>query len=509
MKQLSRLGIQRMIDTQPGDGGGVGSGDDILMGYATELWTERNYISKAFFNRLFEVYGHGASSSDPDVQVEPNDVDSTITNIKAMFGFWTEQYLSALGLGEGGGGDVELNEPLNSINVAGLATHPSASGQTIIWNGSSWVYGQAGSTGVTSVALAVPTGFSVTGSPITSSGTIRIGFVTGYGLPLTADVNKGVTAYGWGNHANAGYALAANVYSKADADAKFMTIAAFENVFNPLNSSGNKVAHPYSSSVASIKAMFGLWTDQYMSALGLGSGGGSGFSLNEPLNSINNASMGLPSNSGQAVVYNGSSWVYSGSTTLRASIFDGTTVNAYTVNASTGGMSSVGSITISQGGVNAHSTVKAGNIKIGASSTVSGVSCTTIESLNSRGIYVNSGSAPSFTHSAWITSSDMRLKRVMSYVSADIRLIADAPIFNFKWRDGDDMMLGSSAQYWQTVFPCAVKGGPDSFLSMDYAGAAMASAVIAARKIVDQEKRIAQLDAEVRRLSKIIEDYGI
>jgi hypothetical protein len=40
---------------------------------------------------------------------------------------------------------------------------------------------------------------------VTGSGTLALSFASGYSLPLTADVNKGVTAYGWGNHADAGY----------------------------------------------------------------------------------------------------------------------------------------------------------------------------------------------------------------------------------------------------------------------------------------------------------------
>ena len=58
---------------------------------------------------------------------------------------------------------------------------------------------------VTSVGMTVPTGFTRTPSTITTSGTFTIGYGTGYSLPLTADTAKGVTAYGWGNHADEGY----------------------------------------------------------------------------------------------------------------------------------------------------------------------------------------------------------------------------------------------------------------------------------------------------------------
>ncbi|MFZ9066251.1 MAG: beta strand repeat-containing protein [bacterium] len=58
---------------------------------------------------------------------------------------------------------------------------------------------------VTSVAATVPTGFTVSGSPITTSGTIAIAFDTGYALPTIASQANWDTAYGWGDHASAGY----------------------------------------------------------------------------------------------------------------------------------------------------------------------------------------------------------------------------------------------------------------------------------------------------------------
>jgi hypothetical protein len=51
----------------------------------------------------------------------------------------------------------------------------------------------------------VPTGFTISGSPIISSGTLAIGFDTGYSIPTTASQGNWDTAYGWGNHASAGY----------------------------------------------------------------------------------------------------------------------------------------------------------------------------------------------------------------------------------------------------------------------------------------------------------------
>lgn len=81
-------------------------------------------------------------------------------------------------------------------------------GQALIWDATlgKWRPGTVASTGgIASVGLTMPTGFAVAGSPLTSDGTLQVSFASGYALPTTADVTKGTTAYGWGNHANAGY----------------------------------------------------------------------------------------------------------------------------------------------------------------------------------------------------------------------------------------------------------------------------------------------------------------
>ncbi len=55
--------------------------------------------------------------------------------------------------------------------------------------------GQPSGTYVTSVGLSVPTGFAVSGSPVTSSGTLALAFDTGYSLPTIVKQNNWDTAY--------------------------------------------------------------------------------------------------------------------------------------------------------------------------------------------------------------------------------------------------------------------------------------------------------------------------
>lgn len=54
---------------------------------------------------------------------------------------------------------------------------------------------------VTSVGLAVPTGMSVVGTPVTGAGTLTLGYAAGYSLPTSASQANWNTAFGWGNHA--------------------------------------------------------------------------------------------------------------------------------------------------------------------------------------------------------------------------------------------------------------------------------------------------------------------
>lgn len=58
---------------------------------------------------------------------------------------------------------------------------------------------------VTSVGLTTPTGLSASGSPVTSSGSLGLSWSSGYGPVRTASTTEWATAYGWGDHSQAGY----------------------------------------------------------------------------------------------------------------------------------------------------------------------------------------------------------------------------------------------------------------------------------------------------------------
>jgi hypothetical protein len=108
--------------------------------------------------------------------------------------------------------------PTNLDSLTDVVITSPSTNQTLQYNGTNWVNatGGGGSGTVTSVAMSVPTGLSVSGSPITSSGTLAVTYSSGYAIPTTAKQTEWDTAYGWGNHASAGYlttSTAASTYA--------------------------------------------------------------------------------------------------------------------------------------------------------------------------------------------------------------------------------------------------------------------------------------------------------
>lgn len=191
MIQIKSYGKAKNEATSSNGGGSFASSGNAF----TTQWVEDNYVSKSFFNQLFTV--HDANSN---AIVEPNNTTTQIGNIEARYGLWSYSFISALGLngatsGGGGGGATSLNQ-LSDVSL----TSPT-NGQALLYDSSTglWkngtVSGGGGGTGsVTSVAMSVPTGFSISGSPITSSGTLAVTFASGYKLPTTSKQNTWDTA---------------------------------------------------------------------------------------------------------------------------------------------------------------------------------------------------------------------------------------------------------------------------------------------------------------------------
>lgn len=85
---------------------------------------------------------------------------------------------------------------LNLFNLAGAGSNQISLDELQIGPPPMESTGSGGGTGtVTSVAMSVPTGLSVAGSPITSSGTLAVTYSAGYAIPTTASQTNWDTAY--------------------------------------------------------------------------------------------------------------------------------------------------------------------------------------------------------------------------------------------------------------------------------------------------------------------------
>lgn len=136
--------------------------------------------------------------------VTPAAVDARITSRTSSFitGYSVTQ------------GDVTQHQAALSITESQISDFgsyltdaPSDGTQYARLNGA-WTAVSAGSGGtVTSVNATTPIGLSVSGGPITGSGTLAFSFTTGYSIPTNTKQGQWDTAYGWGDHSTAGYAL--------------------------------------------------------------------------------------------------------------------------------------------------------------------------------------------------------------------------------------------------------------------------------------------------------------
>lgn len=97
-----------------------------------------------------------------------------------------------------------------------LPTTDGSSGEVLTTDGSGNLsFTSAGTGTVTSVDISLPTGLVVSGNPITGAGTLAVAYDTGYAIPTTASQGNWDTAYGWGDHAAAGYALSSSLATVA------------------------------------------------------------------------------------------------------------------------------------------------------------------------------------------------------------------------------------------------------------------------------------------------------
>ena len=284
VKVLDREKIKRMTGAGSGVVGSSGGGDVDLSGYATQIWTTENFVSIEFFRKLFRAFD---SSSN---EILPNDTTSVVNNIKAMVGTWTEQYLTALGNAGGGGGGGGGAQYLNDLLDVQLTT-PITDGQALVYNATlaKWVNGAAG-VNMTTVwnALSGSTNEQINISHLTTA-------LSGYAT--TSAISDMATQTWVGQQ---GFATQTWVGQN------FITIAYFDRLFRAYNDSTLVSHNDTTSTINNIKAMFGFWTEFYLSALGTGGVSSVSISLSQ-LADVNVSGV----TNGQVLSYNSTSgtWV--------------------------------------------------------------------------------------------------------------------------------------------------------------------------------------------------------
>ncbi len=193
MKSLSREAIQRMFNGESVGAGGGGNFDpSMISGLAQQSWVEENFVSIEWFDQIFQVFD---DSTKLDVNGEL-PVDTSKMNIKAMVGFWTDFYISALGNGGQVGASIYLST-LADVNVAGVQ-----SGQVLTWNSaqSKWI-ATTPSSGVdmTTVwnALAANTNEQINASHLsTAFSSASVNYATSAGSANTANSANYATSAG-------------------------------------------------------------------------------------------------------------------------------------------------------------------------------------------------------------------------------------------------------------------------------------------------------------------------
>lgn len=146
--------------------------------------------------------------------------------LNSVWGSWynlvNESRSFSAGNGLTGGGDLSANRTLtlgtpsaitlSSSNSVTGTTHTHAftpggtTSQYIRGDGTLAAFPAIPAGTVTSIGMSVPTGFAVTPTSITTSGTFNLTFSSGYSLPTTTKQTEWDTAFSWGNHGSQGYA---------------------------------------------------------------------------------------------------------------------------------------------------------------------------------------------------------------------------------------------------------------------------------------------------------------
>ena len=411
--------------TQSSSGGG-GEG-------VSQAWVNANFVSIAYFEQLFKAYKPAEQTGDPDVEVKPNTIDENISNIKAMKGFWTEQFISALGQGTGGGGGGGASALTDLVDVS--ISSPS-SGQVLMYDGNGhWINGSISMSGYATQAWVQQQGYA-------TQNWVGQNYL---GLHGTADAAAKLTTVNktaWGQT----YWTSGGVPTSIDGD---------------MSSVGNI------SFKASGKNIGGIaYFDTTNGRLGIGAAPGA-YKLDVTGQShfSDDIHIGAAAAGASPCIYWGDgSYVYIGELSDDKLQIYGN-----------------GGIHLMGGSVGVGTTSPSSSYRL----DVAGVAHVTTGLLSDG--YVTA------LYSASV--SDVRLKKIIDRFTLKPEAIALASLIHYTWKKGHDksVHVGGIAQEWQEILPEAVHD-IDGRLTMDYGVIGMVSAVSLAKTVIEQEKRIKSLE---------------
>ena len=482
VKVLDREAINRMVGRRGSGGvGGGGGGSDIDMaGYATQLWTDENYVGKEFFSSLFKAYDANGN------EVLPNDTTTTIDNIKAMFGFWTEFYVSALGTGGQSTVGLRLAQ-LADVNVAGVQND-----QVLKYDATSqkWVPGTASSgtdmatvwANLAAVDATKQIDYSHLSEAISlSQGAITIGSASI--TPLTSsDITDMATKTWVGNN-----------YLK-------LTGGTLTGPLTVNNSTDAWGVHGYS-----------VYNNEFSSAFlsYRGYGAWFGVSSNDSNHYILNVRKHIVSDGsgGDVVIYaraDGCVGICTESPSCTLDIY-GVSKSVYMLfknynddgNAGYVGRGSSSDNTVylcgySGNGLGLGANNSSTDLYIDTNHNV-GIGTTSI----SYKLHVNGTIGTGNLYAAgYVTAlSDERKKDVVGEVNLTVEQIAKARTVLFRWKDkrDNDLHMGCIAQDWQALTPQLVHDRNDE-LSMEYSVIAAIGTVKNSRRLVNHETRLRRLE---------------